>query len=76
MRKMGFLGAEIGFANTKSSLLLDFRRGAQCVLPVCVGVLLGSAGQGASKQTSVHTAETAVPPFFCAAKSNVKETMV
>ena len=76
MRKMGFLGAEIGFANTKSSLLLDFRRGAQCVPPVCVGVLLVSAGQGASKQTSVHTAETAVPPFFCAAKSNFKETMV
>jgi hypothetical protein len=76
MRKMGFLGAEIGFANTKSSLLLDFRRGAQCVLPVCVGVLLGYDGQGASKWPSLKTAETAVPPFFCAAKSNFKETMV
>jgi len=43
---------------------------------VFVGVLLGSAGQGASNWTSVHTAETAIPPFFCAAKSNFKETMV
>jgi len=45
---------------TKSRLLLDFRIRAQCispicrlyepeVMPVCVGVLLGSAGQGASK---------------------------
>ena len=45
---------------TKSSLLLDFSRGAQGVSPirrlyepeappVRVGVLLGSAGQGASK---------------------------
>ena len=45
---------------TKSRLLLDFRRRAHCispicriyepeVMPLCVGVLLGSAGQGASK---------------------------
>ncbi len=34
---------------TKSSMLLDFRRGAQRVPPVCFGVLLGSAGQSASK---------------------------
>ena len=34
---------------TKSSMLLDFSRGAQGVSPVCVGALLGSAGQGASK---------------------------
>ena len=61
---------------TKSSMLLDFSRGAQGVLPVCVGVLLGCAGQGGSKWTSVHTAETAIPPFFCAAKSNFKGPMV
>ena len=70
------LACGVGDFYTKSSLLLDFKRGAQCVPPVCFGVLLRSAGQGASKQTSVHTAETAVPPFFCAAKSNFKETMV
>ena len=54
---------------------LDFRRGAQCVSPirrlyepeappVCVGVLLGSDGQGASKQPILNTSETAVPPSF------------
>ena len=42
-------------------MLLDFSRGAQGVSPVYVGVLLGSAGQGARKQTSLHTAETAMP---------------
>ena len=42
---------------------------------VCFGVLLGFAGQGARKQTGLHTAETAMPPFFCAAKSNFKGTM-
>ena len=30
----------------KSSLLLDFRRGAQRVPPVCFGMLLGSNGNG------------------------------
>ena len=50
--------------DTKSSLLLDFRRGAQCVPPVCVVVLLGSDGEGASKWPSLKTAETAVPPSF------------
>ena len=39
----------MAIVNTKSSLLLDFRRGAQRVPPVCFGMLLGSAGQGASK---------------------------
>jgi hypothetical protein len=53
-----------GVGNTKSSLLLDFRRGAQCVPPVCVVVLLGSDGEGASKWPSLKTAETAVPPSF------------
>jgi hypothetical protein len=32
--------------DTKSSLLLDFRRGAQRVPPVCFGMLLGSNGNG------------------------------
>ena len=50
--------------DTKSSMHLDFRRGAQCVPPVCVGVLLGSDGQGASKQPILNTSETAVPPSF------------
>ena len=60
---------------TKNSLHLDFRRGAQRVSPirrlyepeappVCVGVLLGCDGQGASKWPSLNTAETAVPPSF------------
>jgi len=31
---------------------------------------------GARKQTSLHTTETAMPPFFSAAKSNFKGTMV
>jgi len=31
---------------------------------VCFGVLLGFAGQGASKQISLHTAETAMPLSF------------
>jgi hypothetical protein len=35
--------------DTKSSLLLDFRRGAQCVPPVFFGLLLGSNGKGESK---------------------------
>ena len=34
---------------TKSSLLLDFSRGAQRVSPVCCGLLLSSDGQGARK---------------------------
>ena len=42
-------GVKLLVAYTKNSLLLDFRRGAQCVAPVSVGVLLGSHGQGASK---------------------------
>jgi hypothetical protein len=53
-------------AHTKSSLLLDFWKGAQSVPPVCVGVLLGFNGQSPIKQTSLHTAETAL--FFCAQK--------
>ena len=61
---------------TKSRLLLDCSRGAQRVSPVCVGVLLGYDGQGAKKQTSLRMAETAVPPFFSASKSNFKGTMV
>ena len=60
---------------TKSRLLLDFSRGAQRVSPVCVVVLLGSDGEGASKWPSLHTAETAMRPFS-AAKSNFKGTMV
>ena len=44
--------------------------------PVCVGVLLGYDGHGESKWPSLNTAETAVPPFFCSAKSNFKVTMV
>ena len=53
----------------KSSMLLDFRRGAQGVSPsrrhrLCAAVCsFGSDGQGARKQTSLHTAETAMPPF-------------
>lgn len=35
---------------------------------VCFGVLLGFAGQGARKQTGLHTAETAMRPSFCGAK--------
>ena len=42
-------GVKLLVAYTKNSLLLDFRRGAQRVSPVSVGVLLGSHGQGASK---------------------------
>jgi hypothetical protein len=33
-----------GSRDTKSSLLMDFRRGAQRVPPVCFGMLLGSNG--------------------------------
>jgi hypothetical protein len=50
------------------------RTGTVRLACVCFGVLLGFAGQGASKQISLHTAETAMPPFFCAAKSNFKGT--
>jgi len=63
-------------AHTKSSLLLDFWKGAQSVPPVCVGVLLGFNGQSPIKQTSLHTAETAMPASFALKKSNFKVTMV
>ena len=48
-------GVKLLVAYTKNSLLLDFRRGAQRVSPVSVGVLLGSHGQGASKQPILNT---------------------
>jgi hypothetical protein len=34
------------WSDTKSSLLLDFRRGAQRVPPVCFGVLFGANRNG------------------------------
>ena len=66
---------QILLAYTKSRLLLDFRRVAQCVSPVCVlACSLVPLGRVTSKYTSLHTAETAMPPFFYAAKSNFKGT--
>ena len=59
-------------------LLLVFgfqRRGTArlaCVLRFCSLIPMGRLLE---KATSVHTAETAMPPSFCAAKSNFKEPM-
>jgi hypothetical protein len=50
--------------DTKSRLLLDFSRGAQRVSPVCCGLLLGYDGYAVSGETSLHTAESAMPPSF------------
>jgi len=41
-----FLTEEKVWSDTKSSLLLDFRRGAQRVPPVCFGVLFGANRNG------------------------------
>ena len=56
-------------------MLLDFSRGAQRVPPVCCALLLGSDGQGVSKYQSPHGRD-GHDPFFCAAKSNFKVTMI
>ena len=37
---------DLQWCYTKNSLLLDFRRGAQCVPPVFFGLRLGSNGKG------------------------------
>jgi len=68
-----FIAREHLGSNTKSRLLLDFRRGAQCVSPVCIGVLLGSDGQGASKADQAQHGSHAP---FSAAKSNFKGPML
>ena len=41
-----------------------------------VGVFLGSDAQGASNKTSLHTAESAMPPSFGGANSHFKGSMV
>ena len=41
------------------------------VSPVCCGLLLGSEGYAASGWTSLHTAETAMPPSFAVHESKI-----
>ncbi len=61
---------------TKSRLLLDFRRGAQRVSPVCCGLLLWFRWAGRENvDQSPHGRDGHAPPFS-AAKSNFKGTMV
>ena len=63
-------------SNTKSRLLLDFRRGAQRVSPVCCGLLLWFRWAGCEKVDQSPHGRDGHAPFFCAAKSNFKEAMV
>ena len=49
---------------TKSRYLLDFWRGAQASRLCAAVCSFGSDGYGARKWTSLHTAETAMPPSF------------
>jgi hypothetical protein len=51
-------------SNTKSRLLLDFRRGAQRVSPVCCGLLLWFRWAGCEKvDQSPHGRDGHAPPF-------------
>jgi len=67
---------EITAYNTKSRMLLDFRRGAQRVSPVCCGVLLWFRWAGCGQVDQCPHGRDGHAPFFCAAKSNFKEAMV
>ena len=51
--------------DTKSRLLLDLSRGAQRVSPVCFWRAPWLQNGQASKESSLITAETAMPTFFC-----------
>ena len=75
--RKGFFDKRVRPSQTKSSLLLDFRRGAQRVPPVCFGMLLGSNGNRwrASRPVSTRPRRPC-PPSLAVLKSNFKETMV
>ena len=80
-RKVGVENHPKSLQIPNGRLLLDFSEGAQRVSTrrrhrLCAAVCsLVPMGRVREKQTSLHTAGTAMPPFFCAAKSNCKETM-
>ena len=70
---------ETGFPEviyTKSSLLLDFSRGAQRVSPVCCVLLLWFRWGGCEKVDPYRHGRDGHAPPFSAAKSNFKGTMV
>ena len=70
-----FIAREHLGSNTKSRLLLDFRRGAQRVSPVCYGQLLWFRWAGCENaDQSPHGRDGHAP--FSAAKSNFKGPML